>query len=402
MIKFCKTYAWQGIHPDGKRVKGTLLAQDPTAICKQLQHRGIIAYKIARRWKLIATNRSIKPQDIANFSRQLANLLTAGLALLPALGLLVAQYTDKPQIQDVLASLKGYLENGVYLSDALAQYPECFSRFYCSLIRVGEQSGHLDLMLIQLADHQDKLLQLKQKIRRALRYPIGLISVAVFVFSLLMLMVVPQFEQLFRDAGTTLPWLTRWIFGVSGFFQSYFFPLLLLWGFLLVGLFLWRHKLKKWLQYFNSLLLALPWVGKAIQYNLLIQFTRTMGTTLTAGLPMVASLTAAADVVTHTRWKIAILSARNAILDGTSLDQALRTVQLFPPLLLQIVIVGQASGNLGESLQRLADFLDQRMNELINNLTDLLEPALLLFLGGIIGSLIIALYWPLFNLGNVI
>jgi len=288
------------------------------------------------------------------------------------------------------------------LSAALRNYPDCFSELYQGVIQIGEQSGDLSRALIQLADYQEKMLNLKQKIRKALLYPIALLSTTSLVVMLLMLWVVPQFSQLFLDAGTPLPWITRLVIGVSQILQASFPVMMSVGAILCMSGFIFRRACWRGYLFFQARLLKLPWLGAALQHTLLARFSRTLGMTLAAGLPIADGLTAASEVVVHMNWKVGILKARNAVIAGIPLTQALQASQLFPSLLLQMVKVGQVSGDLALTFHRLADVFDQKVDLLVKTMTDLLEPTLLLFLGVFIGGIVIALYWPIFELGSVI
>jgi type II secretory pathway component PulF len=249
-MKIAKVYYWTGITREGNRIKGQLSTKHLEAVRYHLEKRKIVGVNIAVRWRLISTHKAIKPTTIVQFSRQLAHLLAAGVSLLQALHLLAQQALHHVALQTLLTAIKEDLESGRRFYLALSQHPINFSRFYCSLIRVGEQLGKLEAMLLQIATHQETLIALKQKIHKALRYPLLLVGVASIVFMLLMLLVVPQFEQLFADAGTTLPFLTRFIIATSRNLQTYSLSLLSVIGVLALLIILFKKFLQQWVQRF--------------------------------------------------------------------------------------------------------------------------------------------------------
>lgn len=399
MLKLCKGYTWRGINSKGLWVRGRSLVDRPELLRPQLERQGIIPTQIKANWQLVPLKRAIPLSEVANFSQQLASLLKAGLSLSQALVLLIDEYSTKPTMQALLMCLHREVESGIALSVSLRNHPKQFTLLYCNLVQIGEQSGKLATTFSDLAHHQHKLLHLKQSIRKALFYPIALMSIASFVFILLMLWVIPQFEQLFSELTTPLPKLTRWVIQISRLLKAHYLKLIGGMSVFCIALSFSRETLKQWIRRFNYR--RLPGIGPALYYSLLSQFSRTLGVGLKAGLPLVDSLTATAKIVGHTSWEVDILKVRDAIMIGTPLDQALRAVRRFPTLLLQMIVVAQVAGNLDETLHRLADLFDQKADKLVTTLIDLLEPALILTLGLFIGGLMIALYWPLFNIGLV-
>jgi type IV pilus assembly protein PilC len=368
----------------------------------QLARQGILITKLRRTSRLVLKSSGVGAKDISHFTRQLAYLLRAGFPLLPALDCLTQQYLPTARIQTILVGLKSSLEDGMTFSVALRQYPNHFSALYCRLIEISEQCGSLADQLLQLADYQEKLLAIRHNIYKALYYPMSLLGFSVIVLILLVLWVVPQFEQLFATVGATLPYSTRVLIYSVHWFQAYGF-LIFLSGLGLCGMFmLFRKNLKIWMTPWNAIVLKIPWIGSIVQQAIMARFAYTLSTTLTAGLPILDALAATLEVVHYAIYRTAILKTRQAMMAGFSLDQALGNTHCFPPLLIQMITIGQLGGHLEKNLTQLADFLDTRVSESVSSMISFLEPTLLLVLGIIIGMLMLALYLPIFELGNVV
>lgn len=401
MLKIVKTCYWEGLSSNGQLLRGIYVSEHFDIVRAQLKQQGIIPTKLRRKWQFLFTLKMPTQQEIAQFTRQLANLLKAGFSLLQALELLTKQYNARSLMPRLLRHLKSELENGMEMSDALNRYPEYFNSFYRGLIQVSEQCGNLPEQLLKLANYQDQLLAIKQKVYKAFYYPAMLLSICIGVFICLTLFVVPQFEQLFAESNVALPWLTRFLLRSTRWLQTY--GVFLLAGIIsiLLGGFLGRKKLGKFIQPLEKGILKMPWVGTIIQQIALARFCYTLSITLEAGLPMVKALIVTAEAVNYAIYKTAILNAQRDVIDGIPLDQALAKSVYFPSLVIQMVGTAQLTGQLEINLLQLAAYFDDQVSRKISVVTDFLEPALILILGFFIGGLMLALYWPIFELGNV-
>jgi type IV pilus assembly protein PilC len=402
MLQFTTAYAWEGVSSSGKRLAGIQIGSQLEVIRRQLQRQGVIVTKLRRTSRIVLTRYHITPHKIAYFTRQLAYLLQADFALLPALDCLMQQYPSAALMQSLLMHLKSALENGMTLSSALRQYPEYFDDLYCHLIAVSEQCGNLAEQLLQLSEYQEKLLAIKHNIYKALYYPMSLISMATLVILFLVLWIVPQFEALFASVGATLPILTRALINSVRYARAYG-RIIIMSGLLLGGvLTLFRKSFSRWNVFIKELTLKLPWIGPVLHQAVYARFARTLSTTLTAGLPLLQALEATKSVVQYTAYRAAIFQASEALRTGASLSQALAMTQRFPSLLIQTIATGQVSGYLAKNLGQLAGLLETQMHESITQMIRVLEPMLLLILGIVIGVLMLALYLPIFELGNVV
>jgi len=401
--KLQKVSYWEGISKTDERVKGIKITNQFELVRIQLKRQGITVTHLSYTCRLVRMQANIKSQDIAFFTRQLANLLQAGFPLAQAFDALIQQYPSISRMPNLLMHLKANIEDGMDMSTAFRNYPEYFNALYCNLVEASEHCGNLPHQLLQLADYQDQLLATKQKLQKALYYPMVLLSAAIIVLILLMLFLVPQFELLFKEVNASLPLLTRILIKFSNGLKSYL-TLFLIITLMLGTIFrVFKKAFFKWLFSLDHLLLKLPWVSSILHKIALMRFCYTLSTTLAAKLPMGNALAATAEVVQYTKYKLAILEARYAIIEsGIYLPQALENTCCFPAFVIQMIETGQNTSQLPEHLKRLAEFFDKQLNELIEITRSFFEPVLLVIIGLFVGSLLLAFYWPIFELGNMI
>jgi len=344
---------------------------------------------------------SLRAKDITLLTRQLATLLKAGIPLMESLDLLNKGWS-KNHRQGLLHIIKKDLESGLLLSQALAKYPRYFDVLYCALVAAGEQSGTLALMLERLASYKEKMALLKQKVQKSLLYPSLVIFIASVVTAILLLWIVPQFEQLFHDFGAQLPAFTRFILRLSSGLQTYG----LLWVSLLTGILVILMLLKKHHKntqlFFDKMALKLFIFGRIFYQSAIARFSRTLATTFSVGVPLPEGLHSAAKATNN---YFMILMMEKMIVDvkrGLSLQRAMQASALFPDLALQMVSVGEESGKLSEMLHKIADFYDEAVDVRVATLGSLLEPIIMVILGVLMGSLVIAIYLPIFKMGQVV
>lgn len=394
-----KLYRWQAQDAQGQVQRGHLHSAGPQMAQLQLMRQGLQQVRLQRSHMWLLS--PVRARDITLLTRQLATLLAAGLPLLQALHLL-GQGLQHPRLQDLLQQLRSSLESGLSLSAACAQHPRYFSEVYVQLVAAGEQGGLLDVMLARLATHLESTQALQAKVRAALTYPAAVLLVAAVVVSILMVKVVPTFGQVFANQGAALPWPTLLVMGMSDWLQAYGLWLVLAMPLLAVVIQrvgrqcpACRDRVARWL-------LRWPLLGPLMLQTCITRWTRTLATLCTAGVPLVQALASAGQAAGHVVFDEASELLMRDIAQGQALSQAMSGLQLYPPMVLQLCAVGEASGTLDEMLAKAADFLDVQVQTRLASLMSLLEPALMVVLGSLIGGMVVAMYLPIFNMGQVI
>lgn len=349
---------------------------------------------------LFKYEKEINAVDIIHFTRYLATLVSAGLPLVNALEI-IAQSHEKPAMKNCLFNIKLAVESGQDFAEVLRDYPHYFTELYCGLIAAALQSGALDIMLARIADHLEKSAALKLKIKKAMVYPATILIVSCCVSTLLLIFVVPEFATLFSAFGAKLPPFTRMILNLSTTLQNNGWLIL---GFLFSAFCSFRYAKQHSpaLNYFlDRLSLKLLIFGTLIQKSIIARITRTLSTTVAAGVPLIDALTTVAKVAGNGVFKNAILQVRNDVTIGQNLNQALKSTQLFPPMVIQMIAIGEESGSLEAMLNKVANYYEEEVDQLVANLCSLVEPAIMLILGVIIGSFVLAMYIPIFKLGSI-
>lgn len=390
---------WQGRDADGNFLCGENIAPSLAILRSELRQRGITLVKVKKR--SFFSFSSIHHADIIVLSRQLATLVNAGIPLMQALDLM-AQGQEKEDLQALLQQLKSHVETGGSLSEALMKFPSHFDSLYCGLIHVGEQAGVLDEMLLRIADYQEKSALMKAKIKKSLFYPMLVLVVSIVVTSILLIYVVPQFDQLFKSFGAALPMMTRTVMGLSSSLKNY--------GFILAGFAIvlftsasWaKRRFKKFKIFYDRCLLRIPMIGKLHQEAIFANFSRVLMITYAAGLPLVRALDIVKDILNNHCYASALQKVAEQVTTGQQLYIALRETRLFPTVMMQMIRIGESSGSLEFMLGKMADFYESRVDRTIDNFSQLLEPVLMAILGIVVGGLVIAMYLPIFQLGTVI
>lgn len=403
-----QTFYWVGINKNGERVNGTLDAIDSNDAHNILDNDGIEIIKLVMTkksegsffgFKLYGKKR-IKQREILLFTRYLSTMLSAGLPVTQALDI-ISHDQDNPSVQALILSIKSSIEGGKTLSEAFSKHPNHFSPLYCSLIHAGEQSGTLDKILIRLASYLERSENLKSKVKKAMMYPAAIITVALFVSSILLVFVVPQFEKMFKSFGAELPIFTQIVVNFSRFLRNY-------WWLFISVIIISYYSIKYWIKtsenaklFLDKWLLRLYIVGPIMQKSILARYSRTLSTSLDAGMPIVDSLVTISDVVSNRIYKQAVLGICDDVRSGRQLSVSMSTSKLFPNMMIQMVAVGEASGSLENMLSRVADYYEEEVNGIVDTLSSLLEPLIMLVLGVIIGGFVIAMYVPIFRIGSL-
>lgn len=397
------TFAWQGKDKSGNISKGKIDAVDLASAKALLRRQGINPHRIKRESTSIfsSRNKPIKPVDIAYLIRQLATMMKAGVPLLQALEL-VGNGAEKIKLKKLIYDVKGDVNSGLDFASGLARHPDYFDSLVCSLVQAGEQSGSLETMLDRIATYKEKTESLKKKIKKAMTYPIAIILVGIAVSAILLVKVVPQFEAIFTGFGADLPAFTQLVVGMSEWMQKWWFVVLLA----IVALFFVFTKLKAKSEKFSDLVdravLRIPVFGSILQKAAVARFARTLATTFSAGVPLVEALNSAAGAAGNVVYRNAIIQIRNGVSTGQALQHAVQMTGVFPVMTVQMISIGEEAGSLDHMLDRVATFYEEDVDNAVDNLSSLLEPMIMVILGVLVGGLVIAMYLPIFQLGNVV
>ncbi|WP_288130667.1 type II secretion system F family protein [Microbulbifer sp.] len=396
-------YIYKGVDSKGNKVEGEISsAAGPALIKAQLRRQGIIANKVQKKPKpLFGGNKKVKPADIALFTRQLATMMKAGVPLVQSFEI-VADGSDKAGVKELILKIRDEVASGTSFADSLRKHPLYFDDLFCNLVASGEQSGALETMLDRIATYKEKTESLKKKIKKAMTYPIAVIIVAIIVTAILLIKVVPQFAETFAGFGADLPAFTLFVLRLSEWMQEYW-----LWTFIAMlvgigGILEIKKRNKKVSQFFDKLMLKIPVLGLITYNSIAARFSRTLATTFAAGVPLIDALKSVAGATGNVVYEEATLKIRDSVATGIPLNAAMAHSKLYPNMLVQMAAIGEESGALDEMLGKAADFYEEAVDNLVDNLTTMLEPMIMVILGVLVGGLLIAMYLPIFNLGNVI
>ncbi|WP_394200643.1 type II secretion system F family protein [Marinagarivorans algicola] len=397
-----QVYAYKGIDKKGKKVEGEMSGSSPAIIKAQLLKQGIRANNVRKKPKpLFGGGKKITPQDIAIFTRQMATMMKAGVPLVQSFDI-VADGVDNPSLAKLIRDIREDVAAGGGFAAALRKQPKYFDELFCNLVESGEQSGALETMLHRIAIYKEKTEQLKAKIKKALTYPIAVVVVAVIVTGILLVKVVPQFAETFSSFGANLPAFTLFVLGLSNIAQAYWLQFLGVLGVTIFALGKLKQSNKNFRNLLDRLALKVPIVGKIVYEAIVARFARTLSTTFAAGVPLIDALTSVAGATGNSIYEDATLKIRDEVSTGTQLNVALRHSNVFPSMLLQMAAIGEESGALDEMLDKVAGFYEESVDNMVDNLTSLLEPMIMSVLGVLVGGLLVAMYLPIFQLGNVV
>jgi type IV pilus assembly protein PilC len=368
----------------------------------QLRQRGITPSSVRRKPKPLfgARKKPIKPADIAVFTRQLATMMKAGVPLVQSFDI-VTDGLENPSMKELVSTIKNDVAAGSGLALSLAKYPRHFDELFCSLVGAGESAGTLEVMLDRVATYKEKTEQLKAKIKKALTYPTAVIVVALVVTGILLVKVVPQFAETFRSFGADLPAFTLFVLGLSDFMQKWWFIILAS----LVGSFCLPRgapALRAFAEGIDKFMLKAPIFGNIVHDAVVARFSRTLATTFNAGVPLVDALESTAGASGNAVYAKAIMRIRDDVTTGSTLYSSVKATGLFPNMLLQMVSIGEESGQLDEMLDKVANHYEEAVDNAVDSLSSLMEPMIMSILGVLVGGLMVAMYLPIFMLGSVI
>jgi len=392
-------YIWEGKDKTGKVIRGEIRATGDAMVQAMLRRQGIQVIKV-RKQKMARGGR-ISEKDIALFTRQLATMMKSGVPLLQAFDIAM-KGSANAALSRMLNDIRTDVETGSNLSQAFAKHPEHFDRLFCNLVAAGEQAGILDGLLDRIATYKEKILAIKSKIKSALFYPTAVVVVAGLVISVMMLFVIPEFKSVFSSFGADLPAPTMMVIAMSDFFvQSWY----LVFGALIgaIVFIAWSYKRSTAMQIaLDRMLLRFPVIGPIIRKATVARWTRTLSTMFAAGVPLVEALDSVGGAAGNHVYLVATRQIQSDVSTGTSLTLAMQTSDVFPTMVVQMVSIGEESGQLDAMLSKVADFFEQEVDDAVAGLSQLLEPLIMVFLGTVIGGLVVAMYLPIFKLGAVV
>ena len=393
-------YSWEGTDKKGKRVKGEMKASGEAFVNATLRRQGITVAKV-RKSRGLKSGGKVTEKDVTLFTRQLATMMKSGVPLLQAFDI-VGKGHSNPAVSKLLGDIKSDVETGSSLSQAFRKYPLYFDNLFCNLVGAGEAAGILDALLDRLATYKEKILAIKSKIKSALFYPVSIIVVAFVITAVIMIFVIPAFKELFSSFGADLPAPTLFIMSISDFFVSYWWAIFgSIGGGLWFFFYTWKRS-EKMQATMDRLLLKLPLFGEIIRKATVARFSRTLSTMFAAGVPLVEALDSVAGASGNRVYYDATKTIQSEISTGTSLTVAMQNTEVFPNMVLQMVAIGEESGALDSMLSKVADFYEGEVDDAVEGLSSLMEPIIMVVLGTLIGGMVVAMYLPIFKMGQVV
>lgn len=393
------SFTWEAKDKAGKIARGEMRAATPTVVSTNLRRQGLLPTKIRK--QTLRRGGKVTEKDVTLFTRQLATMMRAGVPLLQAFDI-VGKGAANAAVARLLADVKADIETGSSLNQAFRKHPLYFDGLYCNLVEAGEQAGILEAILERLATYKEKILAIKSKIKSALFYPISVLVVAFVVMAVIMLFVIPSFKKVFSSFGADLPAPTLFVIGISDAFVAYsyiIFPAIFL---SIFGFFYTWKRSEKMQMFMDRLFLRLPVFGEVIRKATMARWTRTLSTMFAAGVPLVEALTSVGGASGNYVYKVATQQIQNEVSTGTSLTVAMQNANVFPNMVIQMVSIGEESGQLDSMLAKVADFFEQEVDDAVEALSSLMEPMIMVVLGVLIGGMVIAMYLPIFKLGAVV
>lgn len=398
-------YIWKGINIHGEKRKGQIEAVDEAGVRAHLKRLRIEETSIREKPKDLLENikffrPKVKGKDVVVFTRQLSTMIDAGLPLVQCLQILARQQ-DNPTFKEMLTAIQADVETGTTLADSMRKHPKVYDSLYCNMIEAGELGGILDTILQRLATFKEKAMALQKRIKGAMTYPAICLGICLLVLAVILIFVVPVFDKMFKDFGSTLPAPTQMVVNLSNAVKSYWYVI-----FGAIFLFIWIFK-----KYYNTergrlqvdhMLLWSPVIGDLVRKVAVSKFTRTLSTMLQSGVPILDALGVVARTAGNKVIERAIVRVSAAIAEGRPIAEPLEESQVFPPMVVQMINVGESVGALDTMLEKVADFYDAEVDQAVDNLTAMIEPFMMVFLGGVIGGLVVAMYLPIFQIASVV
>ena len=397
------TYEWVALDKRGKRMKGDMQAKNASLVKAELRTQGMNPQTVRERSKPLfgSTGSTVKPGDVAVFSRQIATMMASGVPMVQAFDI-IADGQKNIRFKNILVQVKQGIEGGSSLHESLARFPLQFDELYCNLVKAGEASGVLDTVLDTVATYKERTEAIKKKIKKALFYPAMVLSVVFLVATIMLLFVVPVFSQTFKDAGTELPALTQMVVSMSEFMKSYWWLVIIVIFGSIFGLVAAKKRSVKFAHFLDRLSLKMPIMGEIMRNSAIARFARTLGVTFHAGVPLVEALEAVSGATGSVVYGEAVIQMRDDIAVGHQLQLAMKQTNLFPNMVVQMTAIGEESGALDSMLFKVAEFYENEVENAVDTLSTLLEPIIMVVLGTIVGGMVVALYLPIFKIAGTV
>ncbi len=396
-------FTWEGTDKKGAKVAGETRSGNAALLKADLRRQGINPIKVNKKRisPFGASKKKITAKDIAIFSRQIATMMSSGVPLVQSFEI-IGRGHDNPSMQDLILKIKADVEGGNSFTEALAKHPYYFDSLFCNLVHAGEQAGILETLLHKIATYKEKIEAIKGKIKKALFYPAAIVVVAFIITAILMIFVIPQFEELFKGFGAELPAFTKFVVELSKIFQQWWWAIFGVAGGAVYGMIEAKKRSPKVSQLMDRALLKLPVLGEIVTKATVARYARTLSTMFAAGVPLVEAMTTVAGASGNIVYEKAILKIRDEVATGMSLQMAMRQCGLFSNMVVQMVAIGEEAGSLDAMLAKIADFYEEEVDNAVDSLSSLLEPIIMAVLGVLVGGLVVAMYLPIFKMGQVV
>ncbi len=400
------TFVWEGTDKRGAKKGGEMPGQSVSMIRAELRKLGITPIKVKKKPKAIfggggPKGKKIIPKDIAIFSRQMAVMMSSGVPLVQSFDIM-GKGAENPNMRALIYAIKGDVEGGATLAEAFRKHPQHFDDLTCNLVHAGEQAGILESLLDKIATYKEKTEALKGKIKKALFYPTAVLVVAFIITAVLLIFVIPQFEALFSGFGADLPALTAFVVKLSKFFQEQWFFIFAGIGAIVYSFKQAKQRSKAFREGIERMSLKAPVIGELLNKAAIARFSRTLSTMFAAGVPLVEAMESVAGAVGNVVYREAVLGMRDDISTGTSITASMEQAGIFPNMVTQMTSIGEEAGSLDTMLGKVADFYEQEVDDAVDALTSLLEPLIMAFLGVVVGGLVLAMYLPIFKMGDAV
>lgn len=395
------SFSWEGTDRKGNKTTGVMAAANSALVKAQLRKQGIKPVKVKKAAATRAKGKKITPFDVAIFTRQLATMMKAGVPLIQAFDI-VADGLENPSLQTLVIDIKNEVAAGNNFAGALRKHPQHFDDLFCNLVDSGEKSGALETMLDRVATYMEKTEALKKKVKKAMSYPISVLVVSFIVTTILLVKVVPTFDEMFKGFGAELPAFTQFVVGLSEWMQEYWFIVILTIAGLVFAFKQASQRSEAFRDATDTATLKIPIVGPIIEKSSIARFARVLSTTFSAGVPLVEALESVAGATGNVVYRNAVFKVRDDVASGTQLQYSMRSTGVFPSMAVQMVSIGEESGALDTMLDKVATHFEDEVDDLVDNMTALMEPIIMSVLGVLIGGLIIAMYLPIFQMGQVV
>ncbi|TVQ32362.1 MAG: type II secretion system F family protein [Wenzhouxiangella sp.] len=398
------TFQWSGKDRRGKVLKGERSGRSETIVKAELRQQGITPTKVRKKPQALfgaSSGKRIKPRDIAALSRQLATMLTSGIPLVQSFSIIAAA-AENPRMKKLLDTIRKDVESGSTFGEALRKHPVYFDNLYVSLVEAGESAGVLDSVLDSIASYQERIESIKGKIKKAMFYPAAVVAVALAVTALLLIVVIPQFEDMFQGFGADLPAFTRFVVGISHFMQSQGWIIIIAAVLLVMGFIQLKKRSRAFERGIDRISLKIPIIGPVLEKSALARFSSTLAITFAAGVPLVDALKTVAGATGNIVYEEAVHKVREDVSTGHQLQLSMQQTGLFPPMLIQMTAIGEEAGSLDAMLVKVANVYEEEVNNTVDALSSLLEPIIIVVIGILVGGMVVAMYLPIFQMAEVV